>query len=163
MKDEFKDRVLIVTQNKKSALFDILKREKLEKMMKRNSSSEQSQENEKPQTSENVPEKSSTEKKESQISKIYKAIEDVKLDIRYYFLQDEYVEKLASIYIKNEGPLEKLGIDPKKYLEYARDSFDRYKQLDKKMPLEPMNKKSWDHVEKSLNELITKLLEKFSK
>lgn len=41
--------------------------------------------------------------------------------------------------------------------------FDRYKQLDKKMPLEPMNKKSWDHVEKSLNELITKLLEKFSK
>ncbi|WP_061241685.1 hypothetical protein [Leptospira interrogans] len=135
-----------MAQNKKSALFDILKREKLEKMLKRNSSSGQSQSNEKPQT-----------------SKIYKAIEDVKLDIRYYFLQDEYVEKLASIYIKNEGPLEKLGIDPKKYLEYARDSFDRYKQLDKKMPLEPMNKKSWDHVEKSLNELITKLLEKFSK
>lgn len=154
-----------MVQNKKSALFDILKREKLEKMLKRNSSSGQSQSNEKPQTSvsENVPEKSSTEKKEPQISKIYKAIEDVKLDIRYYFLQDEYVEKLASIYIKNEGPLEKLGIDPKKYLEYARDSFDRYKQLDKKMPLEPMNKKSWDHVEKSLNELIAKLLEKFSK
>ncbi|WP_017862587.1 LIC11177 family protein [Leptospira interrogans] len=154
-----------MAQNKKSALFDILKREKLEKMLKRNSSSGQSQSNEKPQTSvsENVPEKSSTEKKEPQTSKIYKAIEDVKLDIRYCFLQDEYVEKLASIYIKNEGPLEKLGIDPKKYLEYARDSFDRYKQLDKKMPLEPMNKKSWDHVEKSLNELITKLLEKFSK
>lgn len=123
-----------MAQNKKSALFDILKREKLEKMLKRNSSSGQSQSNEKPQTSvsENVPDKSSTEKKEPQISKIYKAIEDVKLDIRYYFLQDEYVEKLASIYIKNEGPLEKLGIDPKKYLEYARDSFDRYKQLDKK-------------------------------
>ncbi|MDI7185679.1 hypothetical protein QMM42_05530 [Leptospira santarosai] len=150
-----------MTQNKKSALFDILKREKLDKMLKRNSPAP----NEKPQISnpENVSEKSSTDKKEIQGSKIYKAMDELKLDIRYYFLEDEYREKIASIYIKNEVQLDKLGIDPKKYLDYARESFDRYKQLDKKMPLEPMNKKSWDHVERSLNELISKLLEKFVK
>ncbi|EKQ91206.1 hypothetical protein LEP1GSC016_2760 [Leptospira borgpetersenii serovar Hardjo-bovis str. Sponselee] len=154
---------MIVTQNKKSALFDILKREKLEKMKKKDSSVKPSVPNEKLPTSENVSEKSSTDKKEIQGSKIYKAIDEVKLDIRYYFLEDEYKEKIAAIYAKNEAQLDKLGIDPKKYLDYARESFDRYKQLDKKMPLEPMNKKSWDHVERSLNELISKLLEKFVK
>ncbi|ABJ76532.1 MULTISPECIES: LIC11177 family protein [Leptospira] len=152
-----------MTQNKKSALFDILKREKLEKMKKKDSSVKPSVPNEKLPTSENVSEKSSTDKKEIQGSKIYKAIDEVKLDIRYYFLEDEYKEKIAAIYAKNEAQLDKLGIDPKKYLDYARESFDRYKQLDKKMPLEPMNKKSWDHVERSLNELISKLLEKFVK
>lgn len=82
---------MTVTQNKKSALFDILKREKLDKMLKRNSSAP----NEKPQTSnpENVSEKSSTDKKETQGSKIYKAMDELKLDIRYYFLEDEYREK----------------------------------------------------------------------
>ncbi|AXR66147.1 LIC11177 family protein [Leptospira mayottensis] len=150
-----------MTQNKKSALFDILKREKLEKMMKKDPSAKSSVPNEK--ASENVSEKSSTDKKEVQGSKIYKAIDEVKLDIRYYFLEDEYKEKIATIYIKNEVQLDKLGVDPKKYLDYARESFDRYKQLNKKMPLEPMNKKSWDHVERSLNELISKLLEKFVK
>ncbi|WP_078128109.1 LIC11177 family protein [Leptospira alexanderi] len=150
-----------MTQNKKSALFDILKREKLEKMRKKDPSAP----NEKlqPPTSENVSEKSSTDKKEAQGSKIYKTMDEVKLDIRYYFLEDEYKEKIAAIYIKNEIQLDKLGVDPKKYLDYARESFDRYKQLNKKMPLEPMNKKSWDHVERSLNELISKLLEKFVK
>ncbi|EQA62775.1 LIC11177 family protein [Leptospira alexanderi] len=150
-----------MTQNKKSALFDILKREKLEKMRKKDPSVP----NEKLQTptSENVSEKSSTDKKETQGSKIYKTMDEVKLDIRYYFLEDEYKEKIAAIYIKNEIQLDKLGVDPKKYLDYARESFDRYKQLNKKMPLEPMNKKSWDHVERSLNELISKLLEKFVK
>ncbi|ANH00022.2 LIC11177 family protein [Leptospira borgpetersenii] len=152
-----------MTQNKKSALFDILKREKLEKIKKKDSSVKPSVPNEKLPTSENVSEKSSTDKKEIQGSKIYKAIDEVKLDIRYYFLEDEYKEKIAAIYAKNEAQLDKLGIDPKKYLDYARESFDRYKQLDKKMPLEPMNKKSWDHVERSLNELISKLLEKFVK
>ncbi|MCG6162096.1 hypothetical protein, partial [Leptospira bandrabouensis] len=101
--------------------------------------------------------------KKDQVSKIYKAMDDVKLDVRYYFLEDEYRDKIAGIYIKNEAHLDRLGIEAKKYLDYARESFDRYKQLDKKMPLEPMNKKSWDHVEKSLNELIAKLLEKFVK
>nr|WP_228005239.1 hypothetical protein [Leptospira borgpetersenii] len=132
-------------------------------MKKKDSSVKPSVPNEKLPTSENVSEKSSTDKKEIQGSKIYKAIDEVKLDIRYYFLEDEYKEKIAAIYAKNEAQLDKLGIDPKKYLDYARESFDRYKQLDKKMPLEPMNKKSWDHVERSLNELISKLLEKFVK
>lgn len=132
-------------------------------MKKKDSSVKPSVPNEKLPTSENVSEKSSTDRKEIQGSKIYKAIDEVKLDIRYYFLEDEYKEKIAAIYAKNEAQLDKLGIDPKKYLDYARESFDRYKQLDKKMPLEPMNKKSWDHVERSLNELISKLLEKFVK
>lgn len=130
-------------------------------MMKKDPSAKSSVPNEK--AFENVSEKSSTDKKEVQGSKIYKAIDEVKLDIRYYFLEDEYKEKIATIYIKNEVQLDKLGVDPKKYLDYARESFDRYKQLNKKMPLEPMNKKSWDHVERSLNELISKLLEKFVK
>lgn len=154
---------MIVTQNKKSALFDILKREKLDKLLKKDSSSKPSASKESSSAPADSPSEKTTEKKESQSSKIYKAMDDVKLDIRYYFLEDEYREKVAAIYIKNEIQLDKLGIEPRKYLDYARESFDRYKQLDKKMPLEPMNKKSWEHVEKSLNELITKLFEKFVK
>lgn len=157
---------MIVTQNKKSALFDILKREKLEKLLKKNPSPVANAPKETPQAqtpaADSGSEKTSN-KKEAQVSKIYKAMDEVKLDIRYYFLEDEYREKVAAIYIKNEIQLDRLGIEPRKYLDYARESFDRYKQLDKKMPLEPMNKKSWEHVEKSLNELITKLLEKFVK
>ncbi|TGL98152.1 hypothetical protein EHQ76_13265 [Leptospira barantonii] len=152
-----------MTQNKKSALFDILKREKLDKLLKKDSSSKPSASKESSSAPADSPSEKTTEKKESQSSKIYKAMDDVKLDIRYYFLEDEYREKVAAIYIKNEIQLDKLGIEPRKYLDYARESFDRYKQLDKKMPLEPMNKKSWEHVEKSLNELITKLFEKFVK
>ncbi|TGK15331.1 LIC11177 family protein [Leptospira stimsonii] len=158
-----------MTQNKKSALFDILKREKLEKLVKgnRNAASKAAagtKETKKSAGSENLEEKTApTEKKEGQGMKIYKAIDEVKLDIRYYFLEDEYKEKIAGIYNKNEGHLDRLGIDPRKYLDYARETFDRFKQLNKKMPLEPMNKKSWEYVEKSLNELIAKLLEKFVK
>ncbi|TGL75306.1 LIC11177 family protein [Leptospira yasudae] len=154
-----------MTQNKKSALFDILKREKLEKLLKKNPSPQTSAPKEKSQApaTESFADKSAPSDKKDQVSKIYKAMEEVKLDVRYYFLEDEYRDKIAAIYIKNEAHLDRLGIEAKKYLDYARESFDRYKQLDKKMPLEPMNKKSWDHVEKSLNELITKLLEKFVK
>nr|WP_232371651.1 hypothetical protein [Leptospira ainazelensis] len=159
---------MIVTKNKKSALFDILKREKLEKLIKGNQNSASKaagpKETQKSSGSENLAEKTApSEKKEGQGMKIYKAMDEVKLDIRYYFLEDEYKEKVAGIYNKNEGHLDRLGIEPRKYLDYARESFDRFKQLNKKMPLEPMNKKSWDYVEKSLNELIAKLLEKFVK
>ncbi|WP_425460661.1 LIC11177 family protein [Leptospira gomenensis] len=104
-----------------------------------------------------------SEKKEGPGSRIYKAMDEIKLDIRYYFLEDEFRDKIAAIYNKNEAHLERLGIEPKKYLDYARETFDRYKQLNKKMPLDPMNKKSWEYVEKSLKELIAKLLEKFVK
>lgn len=158
-----------MTQNKKSALFDILKREKLEKLVKgnRNSASKTAaaKETQKTAGSDSVEEKTAApaEKKEGQGTKIYKAMDEIKLDIRYYFLEDEYKEKIAGIYNKNEGHLDRLGIDPRKYLDYARETFDRFKQLNKKMPLEPMNKKSWEYVEKSLNELIVKLLEKFVK
>ncbi|MCG6168436.1 LIC11177 family protein [Leptospira sanjuanensis] len=154
-----------MTQNKKSALFDILKREKLEKLLKKNAPPKTSAPKEKSQSPamEISGEKSAPVDKKDQVSKIYKAMDEVKLDVRYYFLEDEYRDKIAGIYIKNEAHLDRLGIEAKKYLDYARESFDRYKQLDKKMPLEPMNKKSWDHVEKSLNELIAKLLEKFVK
>ncbi|AOP36056.1 hypothetical protein A0128_12110 [Leptospira tipperaryensis] len=157
-----------MTKHKKSALFDILKREKLEKLIKGNQNSASkvagSKENQKSSGSENFDDKTAPiEKKEGQGMKIYKAMDEIKLDIRYYFLEDEYRDKVAGIYNKSEGHLDRLGIDPRKYLEYARESFDRFKQLNKKMPLEPMNKKSWDYVEKSLNELIAKLLEKFLK
>ncbi|WP_394854573.1 LIC11177 family protein [Leptospira ellisii] len=104
-----------------------------------------------------------SDKKEGAGFRIYKAMDEIKLDIRYYFLEDEFRDKIAAIYNKNETHLERLGIEPKKYLDYARETFDRYKQLNKKMPLDPMNKKSWEYVEKSLNELIAKLLEKFVK
>lgn len=154
---------MIVTQNKKSALFDILKREKLEKLLKKDSSPKTSAPKESSSAPADAISEKTSDKKDSQVSKIYKAMDEVKLDIRYYFLEDEYRDKIAAIYMKSEAQLDRLGIEPRKYLDYARESFDRYKQLDKKMPLEPMNKKSWDHVEKSLNELISKLLEKFVK
>ncbi|XDD49069.1 hypothetical protein AB3N59_11585 [Leptospira sp. WS92.C1] len=158
-----------MTKNKKSALFDVLKREKLEKLLKGNKNAKaaalSSGDVSKTIVSESVVDKSATpaEKKESAGTKIFKAMDEIKLDIRYYFLEDEYRDKIAGIYNKYEGHLDRLGIDPKKYLDYARESFDRFKQLNKKMPLEPMNKKSWEYVEKSLNELISKLVEKFVK
>ncbi|TGJ98279.1 hypothetical protein EHQ53_00680 [Leptospira langatensis] len=96
-------------------------------------------------------------------SKIYKAIDEALVDLRYYFLEGEYRDKVAELFNRNEGQFDRLGITPRRFLDFARESFDRFKQLQKKMPLEPMNKKGWDYLERSLLELIGKLNEKFHK
>lgn len=96
-------------------------------------------------------------------SKIFKAIDESLSDLRYYFLEGEYGDKIADLFNRNESQFDRLGITPRRFLEFARESFDRFKQLQKKMPLEPMNKKGWEYLERSLLELIGKLNEKFNK
>lgn len=96
-------------------------------------------------------------------SKIFKAIDESLSDLRYYFLEGEYGDKVADLFNRNESQFDRLGITPRRFLEFARESFDRFKQLQKKMPLEPMNKKGWEYLERSLSELIGKLNEKFNK
>ncbi len=96
-------------------------------------------------------------------SKIFKAIDESLSDLRYYFLEGEYGDKVADLFNRNESQFDRLGITPRRFLDYARESFDRFKQLQKKMPLEPMNKKGWEYLERSLSELIGKLNEKFNK
>lgn len=96
-------------------------------------------------------------------SKIYKAIDESLADLRYYFLEGEFGDKIADLFNRNESQFDRLGITPRRFLDYARESFDRFKQLQKKMPLEPMNKKGWEYLERSLSELIGKLNEKFHK
>ncbi len=95
--------------------------------------------------------------------KIYKAMDDALSDLRYYFLEGEYRDKVADLFNKNESQFDRLGITPRRFLDYTRESFDRFKQLQKKMPLDPMSKKGWDYLERSLLELINKLNEKFNK
>ena len=82
-------------------------------------------------------------------------------DLRFFFIKDEYLEKLKEIYKPNFNDLEKFGVSAYKFLDYAREAFERYKNMKKEMPLEPLNKKSWAYVETSLKNLIEALQKKF--
>ncbi|PJZ24491.1 hypothetical protein CH352_13920 [Leptospira hartskeerlii] len=146
-----------MADKKKTVLPDVLMREKLQKIAL----------NEKAKASRIVgPDKGNSGDSKGDDgpgSKIYKAIEESLSDLRYYFLEGEYGSKIADLFNRNESQFDRLGITPRRFLEFARESFDRFKQLQKKMPLEPMNKKGWEYLERSLSELIGKLNDKFHK
>ncbi|MGJ4748287.1 LIC11177 family protein [Leptospira sp. SA-E8] len=146
-----------MADKKKTVLPDVLMREKLQKIAL----------NEKAKASRIVGSDkgsgSDPKKDDGPGSKIYKAIDESLADLRYYFLEGEYGIKIADLFNRNESQFDRLGITPRRFLEFARESFDRFKQLQKKMPLEPMNKKGWEYLERSLSELIGKLNEKFNK
>ncbi|PJZ69024.1 hypothetical protein CH373_04065 [Leptospira perolatii] len=151
-----------MTEKKKSLLPDILKREKLQAFLKREDNKHASHVvRVQPPLIQPV-----TEPEPPTVgpgSKIFRAIEESMDDIRFYFLEGEYRGKIAALFNENETQFDRLGITPRRFLDYARESFDRFKQLQKKMPLEPMSKKAWDYMDRSLRELIGKLNERFSK
>ncbi|EMK02241.1 MULTISPECIES: hypothetical protein [unclassified Leptospira] len=147
-----------MADKKKTVLPEVLMREKLQKIAL----------NEKAKASKIIGSEkgnSGTDPKrdEGPGSKIYKAIDEALADLRYYFLEGEYKDRIADLFNRNENQFDRLGITPRRFLEFARESFDRFKQLQKKMPLEPMNKKGWEYLERSLLELIGKLNDKFNK
>ncbi|TGL64191.1 LIC11177 family protein [Leptospira sarikeiensis] len=143
---------------KKTVLPDVLMREKLQKI-----AIDEKSKAARVVGSDKVASGSDPKKDDGPGSKIYKAIDESLADLRYYFLEGEYRDKVAELFNKNEGQFDRLGITPRRFLDFARESFDRFKQLQKKMPLEPMNKKGWEYLERSLLELIGKLNEKFNK
>ncbi|GBF38620.1 hypothetical protein LPTSP1_16130 [Leptospira johnsonii] len=146
-----------LADKKKTVLPDVLMREKLQKIAL----------NEKAKASRVVGSdkgnSGDSKRDDGPGSKIYNAIDDSLADLRYYFLEGEYRDKVADLFNRNESQFDRLGITPRRFLDFARESFDRFKQLQKKMPLEPMSKKGWDYLERSLLELIGKLNEKFNK
>ncbi|EIE03431.1 LIC11177 family protein [Leptospira licerasiae] len=146
-----------MADKKKTVLPDVLMREKLQKIaLNEKAKASKIVGSDKANSGDSKPE-------DGPGSKIYKAIDESLSDLRYYFLEGEYGSRIADLFNRNESQFDRLGITPRRFLEFARESFDRFKQLQKKMPLEPMNKKGWEYLERSLLELIGKLNEKFNK
>ncbi|PJZ65754.1 hypothetical protein EHQ27_06595 [Leptospira wolffii] len=146
-----------MADKKKTVLPEILKREKLQKVALKE------KENAARIVGSDKSDGSDSKKDDGPGAKIYKAMDESMSDLRYYFLEGEYRDKVGELFNKNEAQFDRLGITPRRFLDFARESFDRFKQLQKKMPLEPMNKKGWDYLERSLLELIGKLNDKFNK
>ncbi|MBE7411743.1 MAG: hypothetical protein L6Q54_04950 [Leptospiraceae bacterium] len=84
-------------------------------------------------------------------------------DIRFYFLKDNYLDKINKMYTEYSEELDKLGISQRKFLDFIRESFERIKQIKKKLPLEPMNDKFYNYVEKCVHDLMEGLRQKFKK
>jgi len=85
-------------------------------------------------------------------------------DARYYFLKEQsYEARFRQIYLENYDLLNKYGINTRKYYEYLRDSFDRYKNVHNLMPFEPMKLKAFQYVESSALELIQMMSQKLGK
>lgn len=158
-------------ENRKSLLADILKRERLEKSLKKDKTSEISkakaliQEKESKSSSNNSSRDLSDRVNASKASSNYdQALEEMLLDIRFYFLKEgEYSSKFRTLFLNNKNNLDKYGITAKKFLEYAQESFDRYKKTHRMMPLDAMKPKSYKYVENSILELIRLMSEKFGK
>jgi len=154
-------------ENRRSVLHDILKREKENKKLNK----------EKPPTvSKSIPtakslidEKSSSTQTNSAKSKpglsaYDEAINEVASDIRFYLVRDgDYTIRFKDLYDELKLDMNKFGINARKYLDYVRESFDRFKSTHKMMPLAPMNAKAYKYVESSFRELLNKMQEKFKK
>lgn len=90
------------------------------------------------------------------------ALSQLKGDLRYYFLlEGDYCESFRIHFEENEPLLKKSGLTALKFLEYVRESFDRFKQTHNQMPFEPMNAKSFKHVDEATAELISKFRQRF--
>ncbi|TGK21889.1 hypothetical protein EHO61_01225 [Leptospira fluminis] len=146
-----------MAEKKKTTLNEVLKREKFQKLAKKEQEKSKSVIVVRPDPPAPV------KKEDGPGSKIYKTMDESMSDLRFYFLEGEYRERVAELFNANEAQFDRLGITPRRFLDFARESFDRFKQLQKKMPLEPMSKKAWDYMERSLSELIGKLNDRFNK
>ncbi|TGN20753.1 LIC11177 family protein [Leptospira idonii] len=85
-------------------------------------------------------------------------------DLRYYFLGEaDYGTQFKNLFLENENIFKRHSINGKKYLEYVREAFERYKKIHSLMPMEPMKPKHFKYVEESIQELIRMLSQRFGK
>lgn len=153
--------------DKKSSVEEVLKREKLAKEFekeKRNSEQkaiEQAAAKLSAQSTETSPEIAKTSKF---ITNIDISFSQAKTDLRFYFLNDgTYADDFKRMFLENEPLFKRFGITSQKYLEYIRESFDRYKKIHDMMPLDPMKPKHFKYVEDSISELVRMFNQRFGK
>lgn len=92
------------------------------------------------------------------------AMTEALIDIRFYFLKEgEYSSKFRKLFLDNKKELDKYGIDARKFLDYSREAFDRYKKTKNMMPLDPMKPKAYEYVENNVKDLIKMFAQRFGK
>ncbi|MDZ4726818.1 MAG: hypothetical protein SH817_11730 [Leptospira sp.] len=157
-----------MADNKQSAINEVLKREKLAKDFEREKNSTENK------TIQIAAQKIAEASKASPgtapahsarfISSFDMALSQTRQDLRYYFLNDaEYGNRLKELFQQNEAVLKRYGINGRKFLEYVRESFERYKKIHSLLPLEPMKPKYFKYVEDSILELVTMFSQQFGK
>lgn len=151
---------------KKSSVEEVLKREKLTKEFEREkrSSEQKAIEQAAAKLSAQSPETTDTAKTSKFITNIDIAFSQAKTDIRFYFLNDgTYADDFKRMFEENESIFKRYGITNQKYLEYVRESFDRYKKIHNMLPLDPMKPKHYKYVEDSILELVRMFNQRFGK
>lgn len=153
--------------DKKSSVEEVLKREKLAKEFEKEkrSSEQKAIEQAAAKLSAQSPETSPETAKTSKfITNIDIAFSQAKTDLRFYFLNDgTYADDFKRMFLENEPLFKRYGITSQKYLEYIRESFDRYKKIHDMMPLDPMKPKHFKYVEDSISELVRMFNQRFGK
>lgn len=153
--------------DKKSSVEEVLKREKLAKEFEKEkrSSEQKAIEQAAAKLSAQSPEASPETAKASKfITNIDIAFSQAKTDLRFYFLNDgTYADDFKRMFLENEPLFKRYGITSQKYLEYIRESFDRYKKIHDMMPLDPMKPKHFKYVEDSISELVRMFNQRFGK
>ncbi|WP_109020590.1 LIC11177 family protein [Leptospira kobayashii] len=155
-----------MAENKNSMVGEVLKREKLRKDHKKEQIETERKAIEaavaKMAPSEEKPSIVSAANSRRYLSSYEIAVVKTSKDIRYYFLlEEEYASKFKEIFQTNEAIFKRYAIDGPKYLEYIRESYERYKKVHSLMPLEPMKPKHFKYVVDSIHELIHMLGQRF--
>ncbi|TGL87759.1 hypothetical protein EHQ68_06365 [Leptospira congkakensis] len=151
---------------KKSSVDEVLKREKLSKEFEKEkrSSEKKAIEQAAAKLSAQSSETTDTVKTSKFITNIDIAFSQAKTDLRFYFLNDgTYADDFKKMFQENESLFKRYGITSQKYLEYIRESFDRYKKIHDMMPLDPMKPKHFKYVEDSIAELVRMFNQRFGK
>ncbi|XDD47291.1 hypothetical protein AB3N60_04175 [Leptospira sp. WS39.C2] len=152
--------------DKKSSVDEVLKREKLTKEFEKEKriSEQKAIEQAAAKLSSQSQVSSESPKTSKFITNIDIAFSQAKADLRYYFLNDgNFADEFKRMFVENEPLFKRYGITSQKYLEYIRESFDRYKKIHDMMPLDPMKPKHFKYVEDSINELIRMFNQRFGK
>ncbi len=159
----------VMAENKPSVVEEVLKREKLAKDFERERSEKEkksiAQALEKISSESHAASNSNSSAHSTRyITSFDMALSQSRQDLRFYFLNEtEYGNRLKEIFQENEALLKKYGITGRKYLEYVRESFERFKKIHGLMPLEPMKPKHFKYVEDSIQELIRMFTQRFGK
>ncbi|GBF42601.1 hypothetical protein EHQ96_10945 [Leptospira levettii] len=153
-------------EEKKSSVDEVLKREKLAKDFEKEKrvSEQKAIEQAASKLSSQSQVVTETSKSSKFITNIDIAFSQAKSDLRYYFLNDgNYADEFKRMFVENEAIFKRYGITSQKYMEYIRESFDRYKKIHDMMPLDPMKPKHFKYVEDSISELIRMFNQRFGK
>ncbi|TGN10493.1 LIC11177 family protein [Leptospira ilyithenensis] len=157
-----------MAENKNSTMSEVLKREKLRKEHKKEQVETERKAIEAavakmaPSATDEKPSIASAANSRRYLSSYEVAVIKTSKDLRYYFLlEEEYASKFKEIYQSNEETFKRYAIDGPKYLEYIRESYERYKKVHSLMPLEPMKPKYFKYVVDSIHELIHMLGQRF--